>query len=271
MKRYIMLAGFGVALAGGPAAAMTDAECAAGWTRVNTNNDATLTEAEGSAFFAALRTANKPMADGRMTRAQFMEHCKADLFVTAMAAPATGMAGGINVAPASGTAMPAPSPGVASTTVPPTAMPSTMSSASAPPMTTGTAASKPMSEAECVTAWQKADANNDGTVTEAESARYFAALRVANRPAPDGKITRAQFIENCKNNMFVSASIDPGAPLSGANSFTEGQAKDRILAAGLMNVSGLQKDSNGVWRGTASDGTKTLNVAVDYKGNVVSR
>ena len=65
------------------------------------------------------------------------------------------------------------------------------------------------------------------------------------------------------------ASAEAGAPLKGANSFTENQAKDRIIAAGFTNVSALAKDGDGIWRGTATKGDKSMNVAVDYKGNVV--
>ena len=61
-----------------------------------------------------------------------------------------------------------------------------------------------------------------------------------------------------------------GAPLEGANSFTENQAKDRVVAAGFSNVSALTKDEKGIWRGTAVKDGKTVNIAVDYKGNVVS-
>lgn len=58
------------------------------------------------------------------------------------------------------------------------------------------------------------------------------------------------------------------APVAGRNSFTEGQAKSKIEAAGYSNVSGLQKDKDGVWRGKADKaGTKT-NVSVDFQGNV---
>ena len=127
-----------------------------------------------------------------------------------------------------------------------------------------------MSDADCNAAWTKADTNSDGFVTEAENPRYFASLRVANKPLADGRMSKASFLEYCKADLFVSTKIDPGAPLSGSNSFTEGQAKDRIIATGLMNVSALQKDPNGVWRGTAMDGTKSVTVAVDYKGNVVT-
>lgn len=64
---------------------------------------------------------------------------------------------------------------------------------------------------------------------------------------------------------------NPGAPVAGANSFTEGQAKSRIEDKGFKNVSGLKKDDAGVWRGKASQNGKTVNVSVDFQGNVVAR
>ena len=56
----------------------------------------------------------------------------------------------------------------------------------------------------------------------------------------------------------------------GANSFTEGQAKTRLEGAGLMNVSGLTKDDEGVWRGTAMMSGKSVKVGFDYKGNIAA-
>jgi opacity protein-like surface antigen len=61
-----------------------------------------------------------------------------------------------------------------------------------------------------------------------------------------------------------------GAPVSGANSFTEAQAKSRIEAKGFSGVSGLKKDNAGVWRGTAKQGAKAVNVSIDFQGNVVT-
>ena len=84
------------------------------------------------------------------------------------------------------------------------------------------------------------------------------------------KIDQSLFLENCKAGYFSTAAVEAGAPFEGANSFTEGQAQDRILAAGFSNVSSLAKDDKGVWRGTAQANGKSVNVAVDYKGNVVS-
>jgi opacity protein-like surface antigen len=60
----------------------------------------------------------------------------------------------------------------------------------------------------------------------------------------------------------------PGAPAAGANSFTEGQAKSRLESSGFTNVSGLAKDNTGVWRGKASKGGQSIDVSVDYQGNV---
>jgi putative membrane protein len=64
------------------------------------------------------------------------------------------------------------------------------------------------------------------------------------------------------------SATNPAAPVPGANSFTEGQAKSKIEAAGYNEVSGLKKDDNGVWTGTASQGGKKVTVKVDFQGNV---
>jgi hypothetical protein len=126
-----------------------------------------------------------------------------------------------------------------------------------------------MTDAECLTAFKTADTNADGALSDAEGRRYFAAMRVAQRPVAADSMTQAAFMENCKADVFAAAATDAAAPLPGSNSFTQAQAEDRAIAAGLTNVSALTKDDKGVWRGTAAQGAKTVNVAVDFKGNVV--
>jgi hypothetical protein len=64
---------------------------------------------------------------------------------------------------------------------------------------------------------------------------------------------------------------NPGAPVAGANSFTEGQAKSRIESHGFSSVGQLKKDRDGVWRGTATQSGKSVKVGVDFQGNVVSQ
>jgi hypothetical protein len=126
------------------------------------------------------------------------------------------------------------------------------------------------SDADCQAMWTKADTNNDGVLSEAESMRYAAAMRVREtKMAPDGKITKAAFMDACKSDVYAPTKTDAGAPLKGANSFTEGQAKDRALAHGATEVASLKKDGDGVWRGMAKEDGKSGEVAVDYKGNVV--
>jgi hypothetical protein len=146
-------------------------------------------------------------------------------------------------------------------------------------------------EAECVQAFDQADADKSGTLTAAEASDYYATMRTANKPAPSADMSKDAFITDCKANMKTAANtdsqaantdskaantdskakMDPNAPLEGANSFTEGQAKDRIVAAGYSDVSKLEKDDKGIWRGTATQGGNKINVAVDYQGNVVAK
>ena len=52
------------------------------------------------------------------------------------------------------------------------------------------------------------------------------------------------------------------------NLFTEKQARTHLLRLGYAEVSGLTKDENGVWHGTASKDGQQRNVAVDVKGGV---
>jgi len=126
-------------------------------------------------------------------------------------------------------------------------------------------------DAECQDMWKKADANSDGTLSDKESMRYVALMRIGNRTiATEGRITQTEFMDACKADIYAARKLDDGAPLKGANSFTEGQAKDRAIAWGMNDVSGLKKDDDGIWRGTASKDGKNVQIAVDFKGNVVT-
>jgi hypothetical protein len=75
------------------------------------------------------------------------------------------------------------------------------------------------------------------------------------------------------NNPAVNTTGRNNAdhPVAGANSFTEGQARSRIEASGYSGVSGLTKDDSGVWRGKANKDGKTVDVSLDFQGNVVAR
>jgi hypothetical protein len=70
--------------------------------------------------------------------------------------------------------------------------------------------------------------------------------------------------------VATTNTVNPGAPVAGANSFTEAQARSRIEAAGYTGVSGLMKDKDGVWRGNASKAGTATTVSIDFQGNVVA-
>ena len=72
----------------------------------------------------------------------------------------------------------------------------------------------------------------------------------------------------------ISSASNPrtaAAPVSGANSFTEGQARDRMEHSGFSNISGLKVDNQGIWHGQGMKDGKSVTVALDYQGNVVSQ
>jgi hypothetical protein len=60
-------------------------------------------------------------------------------------------------------------------------------------------------------------------------------------------------------------------PAAGANSFTEGQARSRIEAAGFSGVDDLKKDDQGIWRGRAMRNGQQVSVGLDFQGNVTTR
>jgi hypothetical protein len=67
-----------------------------------------------------------------------------------------------------------------------------------------------------------------------------------------------------------AANAAVGAPLEGANSYTEAQARQRVMDTGFSDVSALTKDDKGIWRGTATKSGKQASIAIDFKGNVVA-
>jgi protein CpxP len=57
----------------------------------------------------------------------------------------------------------------------------------------------------------------------------------------------------------------------GANSFTEGQARSRLEAQGLSNITDLRKDEQGIWHGKATRNGQAVSVGIDYKGTIQAR
>ena len=116
-------------------------------------------------------------------------------------------------------------------------------SGAAPGTTTGPAAS----QSRAGTATQGAAQGSSGTTRQSDG----------GQPAVRG--------DNPGNAPATTAT-----PAAGANSFTEGQARSRIEAAGFTGVQDLRKDEAGVWRGRAMRGGQTADVGLDFQGNVVT-
>lgn len=64
---------------------------------------------------------------------------------------------------------------------------------------------------------------------------------------------------------------NPTAPVEGANSFTEAQAKSRIEEAGYSDVKDLKKDDKGIWMAAGMKDGKSVMISMDYQGNIVAK
>ena len=97
------------------------------------------------------------------------------------------------------------------------------------------------------------------TILVAAAACLLASATLAQAPAQSGPQNPAVKTDSGNNSDM---------PVRGANSYTQSEAKSRIERQGFTRVSALRKDQAGVWRGTAMKDGKSMQVSVDYQGNV---
>ena len=71
-----------------------------------------------------------------------------------------------------------------------------------------------------------------------------------------------------RNQAVTTTTANAPEPARGASSYTESQARGRLEEKGFAAVTGLVKDDDGVWRGTAQKGGTAAQVWMDYKGNI---
>jgi hypothetical protein len=92
--------------------------------------------------------------------------------------------------------------------------------------------------------------------------------------------TAAAFAQNPSTNSSANPpavasgqadSKTSAAPVAGKNSFTKKQAHKRLVDHGYSKVRGLTLDDQGVWRGTAMKDGKSVNVTLDYQGNIAEQ
>lgn len=126
------------------------------------------------------------------------------------------------------------------------------------------------STADCEALFTQLDVNADGYLSETEAPREFARARVSAATLDAKGISKDGLLAQCTDAQWSQREQDMDAPLEGANSFTEEQARDRAISWNLTDVTTLVLDDKGIWRGAAKlDGAK-VSVAIDYKGNVVT-
>jgi hypothetical protein len=100
---------------------------------------------------------------------------------------------------------------------------------------------------------------NKATVSVVALVCLVGSAALAQMPAQPGPQNPAMKTDNGNNSDM---------PVKGSNSFTASEAKSRIESQGFTGVSPLKKDQTGVWRGTAMKDGKSMQVSVDYQGNV---
>jgi len=101
--------------------------------------------------------------------------------------------------------------------------------------------------------------------------RYFVTAALAATLTTAGIASGAQAQQQGSHNPALKdgSPHHVAAPARGRNSFTQDQARGRLMKAGYSRVGRLAKDNRGVWRGMAYRGHNRVRVGVDYKGNVV--
>lgn len=123
---------------------------------------------------------------------------------------------------------------------------------------------------DCAAQFTTLDVNADDFLSDVEAPREYARARVDGTAFQDTGINKDDFLNQCGNERWTQNAPEAGAPLEGANSFTEEQARDRAVSWNVAEVSALVLDDKGVWRGMGKMDGKDVSVAVDFKGNVVT-
>lgn len=156
-------------------------------------------------------------------------------------------------------------------TTPQAATPAPEASPVTPPAPGAAPATTAGTVRDCAAEFTGLDSDNDGFLSDSEAPDVNARARIDAITLQDKGVAREDYIRACDTvGAWTRPVAEDGAPFEGANSFTEGQAMDRAVSAGVIDVSSLEKDDKGIWRGKGTlDGAK-VTVAVDYKGNVVT-
>ena len=100
---------------------------------------------------------------------------------------------------------------------------------------------------------------------------FAAALLCATAVTAYAQTTTVPAADGDTPAVATPDTSNTAAPVEGANSFTEAQARERIEEAGYTGLSDLMLDDKGVWQAKAMKDGKSKAVALDYQGNIVSK
>jgi protein CpxP len=110
------------------------------------------------------------------------------------------------------------------------------------------------------------------------AAPALAQTTVTGRPAAGGASSATSGGQNAVTRPNTDHPHDSKAAATGtganaklergANSFTEGEARQRLERAGYHEVKDLKKDGDGIWHASAMLDGKPASVGLDFKGNV---
>jgi hypothetical protein len=130
-------------------------------------------------------------------------------------------------------------------------------------------------EEECRARWQIADVDGNGALeAKVDAPEYVKAL---NATAP---VSRDEFFKKCSAGAFA-AIAKPKNPaenkdlgkgdLTPGPALTKEDALKKLKASGFGDVTDLQLDKTGIWRGRGVANGKSVPVAVDPQGDVLAQ
>jgi len=99
---------------------------------------------------------------------------------------------------------------------------------------------------------------------------YAQQTRPADTSTPSMTAPRANDTAGTERRDGASMIVQPSALEAGANSFTEGQVRERLEDAGFTAPQNLRKDDRGFWHGRATRGGTMTDVAMDFRGRIAA-
>jgi hypothetical protein len=129
-------------------------------------------------------------------------------------------------------------------------------------------------DAQCLMRWKAADLDANGSFDPATDSKDYAAS------VGGSGVSRDQFLEMCKAGRFAALKL-PDNPAAGRDigkgdltagpPLAEDVARKKLKALGYSDISNLALDDKGIWRGEAKIHDRSVSIAIDPQGDVISK